>query len=215
MLKQSQVYHKQWKNRQNSPFTRRFLWPASKDISKEKMTDDNKKRQRMTKLQNCQPGKRNKEYLEKKSAWKGRSLKQRKLKAQKKTKIFQKMNQLISEEERRNRRVWRGRWIWGRRGSRCGWEKVRKRRERSGCRGARSFREAREKAFIFERLKTKNQRRNRQWKNAISIVPFRLSELARLSPFSRSIFKSLSTQKVIEFSEQSGWPATIVWKKPY
>ncbi len=27
-----------------TPFTRRFLWPASKDISKEKMTDDNKKK---------------------------------------------------------------------------------------------------------------------------------------------------------------------------
>ena len=70
-------------------------------------------------------------------------------------------------------------------------EKVQKEKRWSGCRGARSFREAREKAFVFERLKTKKQRRNRQWQNAISIVPFRLSESARLSPFSRSIFKSL------------------------
>ena len=70
MLKQSQVYHQAMEKSTELLSLDDFLWPASKKISvREKMTDDNKKkRQRMTKLQNCQPGKkRNKEYLEKKA----------------------------------------------------------------------------------------------------------------------------------------------------
>ena len=53
-----------------TPFTRRFLWPASKKISvREKMTDDNKKTptdDKITELSAWQ--KKTKEYLEKKSA---------------------------------------------------------------------------------------------------------------------------------------------------
>ena len=64
------------------------------------MTDDNK-RQRMTKLQNCQPGKRNKEYLEKKRLKKRKKLKRGNWKRRNKRRRrpFRKETTSVSEEE--------------------------------------------------------------------------------------------------------------------
>ena len=56
----------------------------------------------MTKLQNCQPGKkRNKEYLEKKALEKAEEAEteETESKEAKKTKIFQKMNRLLSQRK--------------------------------------------------------------------------------------------------------------------
>ncbi len=64
----------------------------------------------------------------------------------------------------------------------------------------------------FKGLKTKSQRRNQQWQNAISCPSgYGISSIVAL--LQSTSLSPLSTQKVIEFSwEQSGWSATLVWK---
>ena len=94
-------------------------------------------------------------------------------------------------------------------------EKVQKeKRDDPAIEGARSFREAREKAFIFKGLKTKKPKKEptvakRHIYRALPVIGIS-SIVALLSIY---FFKPLSTQKVIEFSGNKAVDQQLLYEK--